>query len=74
MILTDTGPLVALFDPADGDRQRCVGILAKIEGSLCTTVPVLTEAFHRHLLGPGGVGSQRFIGRQASVAADLKPV
>lgn len=59
MILTDTAPLVALFDPADGDHQRCVGILAKIEGPLCTTVPVLTEAFH--LLSPGSVGSQRLI-------------
>lgn len=59
MILTDTGPLVALFDPADGDHQRCVGILTTIEGPLCTTVPVLTEAFH--LLSPGSVGSQRLI-------------
>jgi hypothetical protein len=24
MILTDTGPLVVLFEPGDGDHQRCV--------------------------------------------------
>lgn len=59
MILPDTGPLVAPFDPADGDYQRRVAILAKSEGRLCTTVPVLTEAFH--LLSPGSVGSQRLI-------------
>lgn len=36
-----------------------MGILAKIEEPLCTTVPVLTVTFH--LLGPGSVGSQRLI-------------
>lgn len=59
MILTDTGPLVALFDPADGDHLRCANILARIAEPLCTTIPVLTEAFH--LLGPGSIGSQRLI-------------
>ena len=59
MILVDTGPLVALFDPADGDHKRCVSLLAGIEEPLCTTVPVLTEAFH--LLNPGSIGSQRLI-------------
>ena len=24
MVLTDTWPLLALFDPGDGDQQRCV--------------------------------------------------
>lgn len=59
MILADTGPLVALFDPADGDHERCRTILASIEEPLCTTVPVLTEAFH--LLTPGSIGSQRLM-------------
>ncbi|EGV19458.1 type II toxin-antitoxin system VapC family toxin [Thiocapsa marina] len=65
MILVDTGPLVALFDPADGDHNGCVRVLAEIEEPLSTTVPVLTEAFH--LLGPGRIGSQRlmdFVPRQ----------
>ncbi|MGB2680262.1 MAG: PIN domain-containing protein [Candidatus Competibacter sp.] len=59
MILTDTGPLVALFDPADSDHKRCANLLASIEEPLCTTVPVLTEAFH--LLTPGSTGSQRLM-------------
>jgi predicted nucleic acid-binding protein len=59
MILVDTGPLVALFDPGDGDHERCKKILARIEEPLCTTVPVLTEAFH--LLSPGSIGSQRLM-------------
>ena len=56
MILVDTGPLVALFDPADGSHERCVETLKAIEEPIATTVPVLTEAFH--LLGPGSIGAQ----------------
>jgi uncharacterized protein len=59
MILADTGPLVALFDPSDPDHTHCAGILAAIREPLCTTVPVLTEAFH--LLAPGSIGSQRLM-------------
>ena len=59
MILVDTGPLVALFDPADGDHDRCVKQLMVIEEPFCTTIPVLTEAFH--LLNPGSIGSQRLM-------------
>ena len=59
MILVDTGPLVALFDPADGSHERCVETLRSIEEPIGTTVPVLTEAFH--LLSPGSLGSQRLI-------------
>ena len=59
MILTDTGPLVALFDPADDDHQRCIGTLAGIEEPLGTTVPVLTAAFQ--LLTPGSIGARRLI-------------
>ena len=59
MILVDTGPLVALFDPADSDHKLCVSILKNIEAPLGTTVPVLTEAFH--LLDPGSIGAQRLM-------------
>ena len=59
MILVDSGPLVALFDPRDGDHDRCVKRLAVTEEPLCTTIPVLTEAFH--LLNPGSIGSQRLM-------------
>lgn len=59
MILVDTGPIVALFDPADADHQRCVNVLRTVEQSMATTVPVLTEAFH--LLQPASVGAQRLM-------------
>jgi len=56
MILVDTGLLVALFDPADADHERCTHWLETIVEPLCSTLPVLTEAFH--LLDPGSRGSQ----------------
>ena len=57
MILVDTGPLVALFDPQDGQHHRCVTALKTIRAPIVTTTPVLTEAFH--ILGPASVGSDR---------------
>lgn len=59
MILVDTGPLVALFDPRDPDHQACRELLAGINEPLCSTVPVLTEACH--LLAPGSIGAQRLM-------------
>ncbi len=59
MILIDTGPLVALFDPTDGNHEGCVRVLAQIEEPLCTSILVLTETFH--LLGPASVGSRRLM-------------
>lgn len=56
MILADTGPLVALFDPSDRDHADCVERLRRIREPLTTTVPVLTEAFH--LLTPDSRGAQ----------------
>jgi len=64
MILVDTGPLIALFDPKDGRHERCARTLQEVREPLQTTIPVLTEAFH--MLGPESVGSDRlrdFIGR-----------
>lgn len=55
MILIDTGPLVAAFDPLDPHHARCVEVLRTIREPLSTTVPVLTEAFH--MLRPDSVGS-----------------
>lgn len=57
MILTGTGPLVALFDPMDSQHARCVKVLESIRRPLQTTVPVLTEAFH--MLQPQSRGSDR---------------
>jgi len=59
VILVDTGPLVALFDPADESHERCVSVLQTIEEPLGTTIPVLTEAFH--LLSPSSIGAQRLM-------------
>lgn len=59
MILLDTGPIVALFDPADRWHRPCVEVLKSIVEPLGTTVPVLTEAFH--LLSPGSAGSANLI-------------
>lgn len=57
MILTDTGPLVALFDPRDSEHENSVAILKKIREPLVSTVPVLTEAFH--MLTPDSQGADR---------------
>lgn len=57
MILVDTGPLIALFDPRDSWHGRCRTTLQSIRAPLRTTVPVLTEAFH--ILGPASLGSDR---------------
>jgi predicted nucleic acid-binding protein len=57
MILVDTGPLVALFDPQDVHHARCVRTLKSIREPVGTTVAVLTEAFH--LLEPASTGSDR---------------
>lgn len=56
MILVDTGPLVALFDPRDPSHDRCRRILEGVTEPLVTTVPVLTEAFH--LLTPASRGAE----------------
>ena len=65
MILVDTGPLVALFDPQDAQHTRCREVLRTLQEPLFTMVAVLTEAFH--MLSPGSYGADRlreFIGRQ----------
>jgi uncharacterized protein len=55
MILVDTGPLVALFDPKDGSHGRARATLASIREPIVTTIPVLTESFH--LLDPSSRGA-----------------
>lgn len=56
MILVDTGPWVALFDPKDDAHALAKAALAGLTEPLITTVPVLTEAFH--LLDPASRGSR----------------
>lgn len=57
MILVDTGPFVALFDPKDASHRRCREVLRSLRQPLVTTVPVLTEAFH--MLAPDSIGADR---------------
>ena len=57
MILIDTGPFVALFDRQDAKHEKCKETLKAIQEPLCTTIPVLTEAFH--LLTPDSIGADR---------------
>ena len=57
MILVDTGPFVALFDPKDRSHRHCREILTTLREPLVTTVPVLTEAFH--MLSPDSTGADR---------------
>ena len=62
MILVDTGPQVALFDPHDAEHIRCRAILRTLQEPLYTTVAVLTEV----MLSPGSYGADRlreFIGQ-----------
>lgn len=58
MILVDTGPFVALFDPRDSLHGRCKSVLQTLREPLFTTLPVLTEVFH--MLDPASLGSSRF--------------
>ncbi len=69
MILVDTGPLVALFDPADRDHKRCTERLRALREPLTTTVPVLTEAFH--LLEPASQGARGLMSFVADSGLDL---
>ncbi|WP_419938150.1 type II toxin-antitoxin system VapC family toxin [Candidatus Palauibacter sp.] len=46
MILIDTGPLVAAFDPSEPGHAACGRTLAALRDESVTTAPVLTEAFH----------------------------
>lgn len=57
MILVDSGPLIALFDPSDRRHRRSRSTFEKVTEELVTTTPVLTEV--SHLLGPASFGFRR---------------
>ncbi|VAW72553.1 hypothetical protein MNBD_GAMMA10-1731 [hydrothermal vent metagenome] len=46
MIIIDTGPLIALFDPRDPDHKACHSVLKTITEPLYTTEAVLTEVLY----------------------------
>lgn len=45
--LCDTGPLLAIIDPKQGDsHRRCMEQLKLLQGKLLTTWPCVAEAMH----------------------------
>ncbi len=56
MILTDTGPLVAILSRTDTYHHACVAALSALKPPMVTTWLVLTEAFY--LLEEAGRGAQ----------------
>jgi hypothetical protein len=47
MILTDTGPLIALLDRKDNAHQKCMdAIKGLFSETMLTTWPCFTEAMH----------------------------
>lgn len=46
MLLTDTGPLVAIFDESDEAHGRCAAVLKRTSPPLTSTWPVVTEAMY----------------------------
>jgi predicted nucleic acid-binding protein len=74
VILVDTGPLVALFDPRADSHDSAAQVLARVREPLTTTIPVLAEVFH--LLGPSSRGSdalRTFVARAGVVVWYLSP-
>jgi len=76
LILTDTGPLVALLNGGDQHHRACVQALPRVQGPLVTTWPVLTEAMH--FLGRwGGWEAQQglwsWVNRKNLVLRDISP-
>ncbi len=57
MILSDTGPLVAVLDKGDSHHSRCVQALSTLQVPLITTWPCFTEAMHL-LYRAGGYPAQ----------------
>ena len=45
-MLSDTGPLVAVFDRSDKNHTRCLQVLATLRSPLLTTWPCFAEAMY----------------------------
>ena len=71
MILTDSGPLIAIIDRKDADHAACAAALAHLRGPMVTSWPALTEAMY--LLGSrAGWKAQEALLRLA-VRGDVAP-
>jgi len=77
VILTDTGPLVALIDRKDPHHAVCVETVRRLPtGPLVTTWPCLTEAMyllHRTCGHPGQIALWRLFRDERLVLHDLGP-
>ena len=70
VVLVDTGPLVAMFDPSDRARESCLTELGRLERRrLVTTLAVVTEA--TYLLDFSKSAQQAFLTFVASGAVEL---
>lgn len=58
MILTDTGPLIALINQREPEHLRCVRVLGAVRPPLITSWPVMAEAMYL-LARVGGWPAQR---------------
>jgi len=73
VVLVDTGPLVALFDPSDRDHARCKRALAQLRRSRrVTSLAVLTEA--AYLLGFSRRAQQALLAFIAAGAVEIAEV
>lgn len=68
----DTGPLVAIFSPADEYHDSCINALRNIPGPLVSCWPVITEA--AWLLRKSTESVQRLLGSIDDGFLELLPV
>ena len=75
LVLVDTGPLVALFDPSDQDHEACTAELRRLGRSrLVTTLAVLTEASFLLAFSPRAQRAAiRFVASGAVALVELGP-
>jgi len=70
VVLVDTGPLVALFDPSDADHERCKQALGQMRRARrVTSLAVVTEA--THLLGFSRRAQQALLAFVAARAVEI---
>lgn len=74
MILTDTGPIVALLNRNDPNHGRCLAAAkAFVTGTLITTLPCFTEAMYFLAKTGGSSGPQRLWALRATGKLIIHP-